>query len=396
MDHFARTEVDYARIELLLQQHKYDEALPILSSLVEEDPSDRKVRVIRLLVMRILILRRLLGRQTIGLSTRAAVIASRLSVRASRFLAFRLPSGFQLSARLRNSFDSFARRLDKRRLAMAAHSFFQEPWFRNFQHRSRFQFIPRLRNAIGAFLARLDKHRIAVAVVVPLALVVPVSVSVLVARHVENRSRLPVTSAAPNSASRAIVTAAAEPQPGDGNSSKPLIVASANLALDQPSFHWVSTESDDLNRPLLDLEHDALSSSAAQNIAPRKAAAEKQANEEEKAGRAKVSANHAVPKLVAKRFDTSALKRSSHEHNHHVAEAPKKIMARYQSKQVIPIRKSARFGAPTIEKIAKGTPVDVLRVNNSWAEVTLKNHLNDNITGFVRVEFLVPEAVGSL
>jgi len=395
MDDFARTEVNYAQIELLLQQHKYDEVLPILSSLVEKDPSDRQARLCRLLVMRILILRHLLGTQTIGLSARAAAIASRLSVRAPTFLAFRRPSGFQLIARLRNSVYSFPVRLDKHRLAIAARSPIHEPWSRNFRHRSRFQFIPRLRNSIDAFLARLDKHRIAVAVAVPLALVVLVSVYVLVARHVENRLRLAARSAAPDSASRTTVTIA-KPQPGDENSSKPSIVASANSALDQSSFHWVLTESDDLNRPLLDLGNDALSSSAAQNIAPRTAAAERQADEKEETGLAKVNDNHAVPKPVAKRFETSALKPSSNEHKNRVADAPKKIMARYQTKQAIPIRKSARFGAPTIQKIAKGTPVDVLGVNNSWAEVTLKNDVNDDVTGFVRVEFLVPDAVGSL
>ncbi len=394
MDDLARTKVDYAQIELLLQQHKYDEALPLLSSLVEKDPSDRQARLCRLLVMRILILRHLLSTQAIGLSSRATAIAPRLSVSTPAFFAFRYPSGFQLIARLRDSVYSLPVRLDKYRLAITIRSPIHKPWSRDSRFWNLFQFIPRLCDSIGAFLARHDKRRIA-AIVVPLALVVPVSVYVLVARHGDNRPHLAARSAAPDSASRAAVSIA-RPQPGNGNSTKPLIVANADSLLDQSSFHRVLRESDDLNRPLLDLEKDALSSSAAQNIAPRRPAVERQADVNEETRLAKVNGNHAAPKHITKRSETSALKTSRNEHKNRVADAPKKLMARYQTKQVIPIRKSAHFAAPTIKKIAKGTPVDVLAVNNSWAEVTLRNDVNDNVTGFVRVEFLVPDAVGSL
>ena len=392
MDDFSRSEVDYAHIELLHQRHKYDEALPILSSLLEKEPSDHQARLCRLLVMRILILRHLLATKAISPPAPAAAIA----VRTPAFLAFRPPSGVQLIARLRDLVYCLPVPLDRHRLAIAAHSLIQVPWSRNVQHWSRFQIISRLRNSIGAFLDWHEQHRIALTVAVPLALAVLVSVYVLVVWPVENRPRSAARSAIPNSASRAMVTAA-KPQPGDGTFSKPWIVTSANSALEPSTFHRVLTRSDDLNWSLLDLEYGAPSSSGEQNIASRTAAAERKAPKKEETGVATVNDNHAVvPKPVAKRLETSALKPSSNEHKNPVADAPTTIIARYQAKQLIPLRKSARFGAPTIDKIAKGTSVDVLSVNNSWAKVTLKNDVNDVVTGFVRMEFLVPDAVGSL
>lgn len=388
MDHFAQSEVDYARIELLLQQHKYDEALPILSSLLEKEPSDRQARLCRLLVMRILILRHLLATKAISPPAPAAAIA----VRAPAFLAFRSSSEVQVIARLRDLVYSLPVRLDRHRLAIAAHSLIQVPWPCNFQQWNRFQFISRLRNSL---LARHEKHRIALAVAVPLALAVLVSVYVLAVWPVKNRPRLASRSAVPDSDSHATVTAA-KSQPGDGTFSKPWIVESANSPLEPSSFHRVLTRSDDLNWLLLDLEYGAPSSSGAQNIASRMAAAERKTHEKEETGVATVNDNHAEPNAVAKRLETPAFEPSSSEHKNRVANAPTTIIARYQAKQLIPVRKSARFGAPTIDKIAKGTSVDVLSVNNSWAEVTLRNEVNDVVTGFVRIEFLVPDAVGSL
>jgi hypothetical protein len=390
MDHFARTDVAYEQIELLLQQQKYDEALPILSSLIEKNPSDRQARLCRLLVVRILILRRFLGTQKIGLSARAAAIAA--CVRVPMFLAFRLQTEFQLFARRRTALYSFPVRLNKYRLAIAARLPVHRPWSLNFRDRDQFEFIPRLLNSI-AFLAPQGKRHIAVAVAVPVVVTVLVSVCVLVAWPVENR-RLTAKRAAPDSASPETL-ATAKPQPFDQNPNKPSIVRSANLALDHSGFNEVLPKSDNLNRWLLDFEDGAPSLNSAQNIAPR-LEVKGHTNENQVTGLGKVDNDHNVPEAVAKRIDASERRPSSNEHKSRIVDAPKKIIAQYQAKQVIPIRTSARFGAPTIGTISKGTPVDVSGVNNSWAEVTLKNDANDNVTGFVRMEFLVPKAAGAL
>jgi hypothetical protein len=45
------------RVTQLLEERKYEEALPILLDLSEKNPSDRELHMYRLLVLRILVLR---------------------------------------------------------------------------------------------------------------------------------------------------------------------------------------------------------------------------------------------------------------------------------------------------------------------------------------------------
>jgi hypothetical protein len=59
---------------------------------------------------------------------------------------------------------------------------------------------------------------------------------------------------------------------------------------------------------------------------------------------------------------------------------------RYRTRRPIAVREAARFGAPTLEQLAKGVSVAVLNVRNSWAKVLL----DGETTGFVRIEFLAP------
>ncbi len=379
MDDSARSEVDYAQVELLLQQHKYDEALPILSGLVENDPSDRQARLCRLLVMRILILRHLLAAKTIPPPRPSTAIA----LRAPTWLALRAPSGFELLARLRDSVCSLPVRLDQYRLAVTARLPIQLLWSRNLRYWSRLQLMARLRNSMGVFLARHDRHRVAVAAAVPLALVALISVYVLVVWPVENRARLPVNSVARDFASPTTF-AVATLEPRGGNYGGLWLAARTNLALDQSSFHRTLTTSYDLNWPFLDLGNDALSS-----------AAQRQADEKQETRLRKVNDNHAVAKVV-KRPTTSVVKPSTDKHEDRVIDAPRTILARYHTTQLIPLRKAARFAAATIQKIAKGTSVNVIGINNSWAKVTVKTDANENVIGFVRMEFLIAEAIGSL
>ncbi len=381
MDDSARSEVDYAQVELLLQQHKYDEALPILSGFVEKDPSDRQARLCRLLVMRILILRHLLAAKTIPPPRPSTAIA----LRAPTWLALRAPSGFELLARLRDSVCSLPVRLDQYRLAVTARLPIQLLWSRNLRYWSRLQLMARLRNSMGVFLARHDRHRVAVAAAVPLALVALISVYVLVVWPVENRARLPVNSVARDFASPTTF-AVATLEPRGGNYGGLWLAARTNLALDQSSFHRVLTTSNDLNWPLLDLGNDVLPSSAA---------AQRQTDEKQETRLRKVNDNHAVAKVV-KRSTTSAVNPSTGEHENRVVDAPRTILARYHTTQLIPLRKAARFAAATIQKISKGTSVDVIGINNSWAKVTVKTDANENVIGFVRMEFLVAETIGSL
>ncbi len=245
--------------------------------------------------------------------------------------------------------------------------------------------MARLRNSMGVFLARHDRHRVAVATAVPLALVALISVYVLVVWPVENHARLAPNSSAPDFAS-AIASTPAKLVLRRGNYGGLWLAARTNLALDQSSFHRVLTTSNDLNWPLLDLGNDVLPSSAA---------AQRQTDEKQETRLRKVNDNHAVAKVV-KRSTTSAVNPSTGEHENRVVDAPRTILARYHTTQLIPLRKAARFAAATIQKISKGTSVDVIGINNSWAKVTVKTDANENVIGFVRMEFLVAETIGSL
>jgi hypothetical protein len=65
MTESAQSETLYSHITQLLEEQKYDEALPILLDLSEKNPSDRELHMYRLLVLRILVLRwNLLGTAT--------------------------------------------------------------------------------------------------------------------------------------------------------------------------------------------------------------------------------------------------------------------------------------------------------------------------------------------
>jgi hypothetical protein len=383
MDDSTRSEVDYAQLELLLQQHLYDEALPVLSELLEDNPSDHQARLCRLLVIRILILRHLLAAKTIPSSPRSRAIA----LRAPTFPALRATSGFRLLARLRNSVYSLPVRLNKHRLAVAA----RLPWPGDVQYWSRLQLITRLRDRIGPFLGRVGRYRAAVAAAVPPTLAILLSVYVLAVWPVENQPRLAPRSAAPHSDSPAKVNVA-KPQPVAEAFNKSRVLASANLTFEPSSFHQILTRLDDANPPYLG--NGAPSSSAAQNIAPGTGVALTRADKKQGTGSAKL--NPAVGKAVVKQLPTRALKRPHHERENPVSRAPKIILARYQTTQGIPIRKSARFGAPTLRKITRGTSVDVIEINHSWAKVSVKTDANEDVTGFVRIEFLAPDAVGSL
>lgn len=66
---------------------------------------------------------------------------------------------------------------------------------------------------------------------------------------------------------------------------------------------------------------------------------------------------------------------------------PRKNLGYYRSRQAIPIRTLPRFAASTLREIDSGVPLNVLAYVGSWAEVELNS---GGITGFVRKEFLIP------
>lgn len=71
------------------------------------------------------------------------------------------------------------------------------------------------------------------------------------------------------------------------------------------------------------------------------------------------------------------------ENNRH--KTPRKILGYYRSGRAISIRTLPRFAAATLREIDSGVPLNLLAFVDSWAEVELPG-----LTGFVRREFLIP------
>ncbi len=65
---------------------------------------------------------------------------------------------------------------------------------------------------------------------------------------------------------------------------------------------------------------------------------------------------------------------------------PRPILEHYQVRWAIPIRKSPRFAAATVQEIDSGILLNVLEFIGSWAKVELAP---TGVTGFVRREFLI-------
>jgi hypothetical protein len=65
---------------------------------------------------------------------------------------------------------------------------------------------------------------------------------------------------------------------------------------------------------------------------------------------------------------------------------PQPILKQYQVRRAIPIRKSPRFAAATVQEVESGILLNVLEFIGSWAKVELAS---TGATGFVRREFLI-------
>jgi hypothetical protein len=77
MTDISQSETLRSHIIDLLEEQKYDEALPILNDLSETHPSDREMRMYRMLVARILVLRWNLSRTGTGAAIDSCAIAKK-------------------------------------------------------------------------------------------------------------------------------------------------------------------------------------------------------------------------------------------------------------------------------------------------------------------------------
>jgi hypothetical protein len=78
MKEVPQLDVTLSYVALLLEEQRYEEALPILGTLMDMDPSDREARLYRLLVLRILVQRYYLSNSAAASTNERHLIAKRL------------------------------------------------------------------------------------------------------------------------------------------------------------------------------------------------------------------------------------------------------------------------------------------------------------------------------
>jgi hypothetical protein len=98
-----QSETLHSHITQLLEEQKYEEALPILLDLSEKNPSDRELQTYRLLVIRILVLRWNLSRTTNGKAIQAFAIGQRIIKRLASAVRVPHSTKFSLSPKVGTS-----------------------------------------------------------------------------------------------------------------------------------------------------------------------------------------------------------------------------------------------------------------------------------------------------
>jgi hypothetical protein len=114
MTEISQSETLRSHITHLLEEQKYDEALPILNDLSETNPSDRELRMYRLLVVRILVLRWNLSRAATGAAIDSCTIAKRIVRRLAS--AVRVPETSKLIQSLNQIYPVAEAALAKQRM----------------------------------------------------------------------------------------------------------------------------------------------------------------------------------------------------------------------------------------------------------------------------------------
>lgn len=326
------TEARRSQVVELLEQQRYDEALPILGGLVETDPADRELQIYHLLVVRILILRW-------NLTGAGAKRAFFLRIKVQRVIT---------------SVVSFTRATLKTQVK---------------------PLLGRIYQAAGT--------RIVLGGVKPIVIAgagLTLFFAILVFhRHGANT----VSAPAPATMVTAIlgldsIVSASDAVPYLLNDSRTALEATPRTAR-LANAHGV-----ELSRiPQLSME--LLPTGLLTHSTERKAAIPG-------AGSAKTmtylsaSGEFAEGRQVKQTSPVKDLKGLTDIANTRDS-TPRKILGYYRSRQAIPIRTLPRFAATTVREIDSGVALDVVAFIDSWAEVELKS---GGIRGFVRREFLIP------
>jgi hypothetical protein len=327
MTEISQSETSRSHITHLLEEQKYDEALPILSDLSETNPSDRELRMYRLLVVRILVLRWNLSRAATGAAIDSCTMAKRIIRRLASVV--RVPETTKLIQSLDQIYQAAETALANRRIKLVS--------------------------TAGAGTALLALYMVAGS-----------NVAILLPSHI-------ITSTyASHSTVSALSAKAYNP-----NNSRPADEDGRQIPLpteaDERNFSPVISETSQL----LPTEHLPDSTEKKLTLSGTDVAtATPQVNA------AKLFATRQQPRAVVN-IESS---RELAANENHGARTPRETLEYYQSRRAIPIRKSTSFAAPIVREIDSGISLNVLEFVGSWAKVELEPA---GITGFVRREFLI-------
>jgi len=389
MDGFLQDRARRSQLELLVSQQRYEDIMALLSDAIAQNPQDRDACLFRFLVMRIMLLHHALDNYQENfplLSKRSILRGLARSGRACLGAVCRARAGFTFWV-LKIHAD---RRVKLPRLLSTDRL-----------QRRLWQLVEGLRAALfesvfenGKILAVGAQNRLRMALrqrvvfvvsAVGLISIVTAICGVLLTQFASRSSTLAQAPAA--KAQKVGRPAVSFPDFMNGLETQPSHekLAIFSSGMDQPSRALEEVNGDAVDRPVAEkADAETEASKAAQHATS--------VIKGEKNGRGATSSKpaHNTDRVDNKRPvivppESPAVTRSG-EKESPVSVAVSKTITSYRTRGPIAIREAARFGAPTLEQLAAGTPVAVLNVRNSWAKVLL----DGETTGFVRIEFLAP------
>jgi hypothetical protein len=326
MTEISQSETLRSHITQLLEEQKYEEALPILWDLSEKNPSDHDLRTYRLLVVRILVLHWNLSRTATGAAMDSCTIAKRIIRRFAS--AVRVPETAKLIQSLDQIYRAAEAALAKRRIKRVI--------------------------AAGAGAALLTLY-----------IAEGSNVPILVPSNL-------LTSTSPSHSMVSSSGAAAYNRNNTGPADEDDRQIPSAPEAEERNFSPVISETSQL------LPNEHLQGSTERKLPLSGTDV------------AKATPQVDASKFVAKREPSTAVLNveSSTEvaaNEKHGDKTPSEILGYYQSRRAIPIRKSTSFAAAIVQEIDSGESLSVLEFVGSWAKVEVGPA---GMTGFVRREFL--------
>jgi hypothetical protein len=326
MTEISQSETLRSHITHLLEEQKYDEALPILWDLSEKNPSDRDLRMYRLLVVRILVLHWNLSRAATGAAMDSCTIAKRIITRLASVV--RVPETTKLIQSLDQIYRAPEAALAKRRIKRVITA-----------------------GAGAALLTLCIAEGSNVPILVPSNLLTSTYASHSTVTSSGAAAYNPNNPGPADEEDRQIPLA---PE-GEERNFSPAISDTSQLL---PNEHLQGSTETKLPPSVTDVAKATFQVNASKFVAKRE------------------------PATAVLNVESST-EVAANENNGN--KTPREILGYYQSQRAIRIRKSMSFAAAVVQEIDSGISLSVLEFVGSWAKVEVGPA---GMTGFVRREFL--------